>query len=279
MKTHLEITQLDINQESVRQDLIAYLKPHETQALFLLGNLQSHFQPSFVYVAKENNRMVGVCGYYPTFQSCTIFSESAEASRAFARVVLKKHSVNALLGMACMVRPAYDEFVAQGREPTNAPEKLFFELSLKNFKPYLSQDGTIHPITEQDVDSVALLHRLIHHIPTDQPVTEEERVKVRAYFITFCLEIDGKIAAAASSNGLAIEAFQILGVATDLAFQRRGYAKTVCSQLILYMQKHGGKKAVLFTDDENGAAKKCYLDLGFQITDRYYFGIFRPKPV
>jgi len=98
MKTHLEITQFDINQESVRQELIAYLTLHETQALFLLGNLQSHFQPSFVYVAKENDRMVGVCGYYPTFQSCTIFFERAEASRAFARVVLKKHSVNALQG-------------------------------------------------------------------------------------------------------------------------------------------------------------------------------------
>jgi hypothetical protein len=64
----IQINEVDTSKEQVRKDLIAYLKPHETQALFLLGNLQSHFHPAFVYVAKENNRMVGVCGYYPAFQ-------------------------------------------------------------------------------------------------------------------------------------------------------------------------------------------------------------------
>jgi hypothetical protein len=40
-------TQLDDNHESIRKELIDYLAPHEEQALFLLGNLQSHFQPAF----------------------------------------------------------------------------------------------------------------------------------------------------------------------------------------------------------------------------------------
>jgi hypothetical protein len=47
----MKITQFDGNQESVRKELIAYLAPHEAQALFLLGNLQSHFQPAFTYIA------------------------------------------------------------------------------------------------------------------------------------------------------------------------------------------------------------------------------------
>ncbi|MBF8262465.1 MAG: putative acetyltransferase [Parachlamydiales bacterium] len=133
----IQINEVDTTKERVRKALIAYLKPHETQALFLLGNLQSHFQPSFVYVAKKNNRMVGVCGYYPTFQSCTIFTESSAVSQTFALVILNKHSsINVLLGMANMTKPVYDEFVVQGREPINAPEKLFFELTMKNFKPF-----------------------------------------------------------------------------------------------------------------------------------------------
>ncbi len=273
----MHIAEVDMSKKQVRQDLIAYLKPHETHALFLLGNLQSHFQTVFTYFAKENNRIVGVCGYYPTFQSCTIFSESSEASRAFARTILKEHSsVNALLGMPKMIEPAYAEFVASGRKPINPPEKDFFELAMKNFKPFSLQGISIRPVTDRDVDTVARLQRLIHHVTMDAPITEEERVKVRASDVSFCLEVDEKIVAVANSNGLAIHAFQILGVATDPAYQRRGYAKALCSYLIQFMQKKGAEKAVLFTGKDNVAARKCYLDLGFQITDGYYFGLFEP---
>ena len=66
---------------------------------------------------------------------------------------------------------------------------------------FISSDGIIRPITEQDVDAVTRLHRHIHHIPPDLPISEEERGKVRVYSVTFCLEIDGKLVAVASSNG------------------------------------------------------------------------------
>jgi predicted GNAT family acetyltransferase len=178
--------------------------------------------------------------------------------------------------MAKIIKPAYEEFVAQGREPTTPPEMDFFELTMKNFRPFFLPDVLIRSITEQDIDSVARLQHLLHQIPIDDPITEEERVKVRALSVSFCLEVDGKLVAVATSNGLAIHAYQILGVATDPAFQRRGYAKALCSHLILHMLKQGGEKAILFTGEDNVAARKCYLDLGFQITDRYYVGIFQP---
>jgi ribosomal protein S18 acetylase RimI-like enzyme len=220
---------------------------------------------------------VGVCGYYPTFQSCTIFSESPKASKAFAKVILKTHSaVNALLGMSKMVELAYAEFVAAGRKPINPPEMDFFELAMEHFKPFSLPAVPIRPVTDKDVEPVARLQRLIHHVTMDAPITEEERVKVRASDVSFCLEADGKIVAVATSNGLAIHAFQILGVATDPAYQRRGYAKALCSHLIQFMQKKGAQKVVIFTGKENIAARKCYLDLGFQITDGYYMGLFEP---
>jgi ribosomal protein S18 acetylase RimI-like enzyme len=274
----MKITQLDdVNQESVRKELIAYLEPHESKALFLLGNLQSHFQPAFLYVAKEKNRLIGVCGYYPTFQSCTIFSESSAASKAFAQTVLKNHpSVIALTGMANMVQPAYDEFTSYGRKPTNIPRQDFFELTMKNFRPFFLSDVTIRPIAERDVDSAARLHRLIHHASMDDPITEEERKRIRFSPVSFCLEMEERVVSVASSNGLAIHAFQILGVATDPSYQRRGYAKALCSYLIQFMQKSGAEKAIIFTGEENTAARKCYLDLGFQITDKYYVGLFEP---
>jgi hypothetical protein len=150
----IHIAEVDTSKKQVCQDLTTYLKPHETHALFLLGNLRSHFQPVFTYIAKENNRIVGVCGYYSVFQSCTIFSESPEASRAFARIVLKEHSsVNALLGMSKMMEPAYAEFVALGRKPISPPEMDFFELSVKNFKSFSLPGVSIRPVTDRDVDT------------------------------------------------------------------------------------------------------------------------------
>jgi hypothetical protein len=149
MNAHVKITQVNVDQESVCKELIAYLALHEAQALFLLGNLQSHFQPAFTYIANENNRVVGVCGYYPTFQSCTIFSESDEASKAFAQIVLKKHPmVNTLLGMSKMIEPAYAEFVAAGRKPINPPERDFFELAMEHFKPFSLPEVLIRPVAD-----------------------------------------------------------------------------------------------------------------------------------
>ena len=277
MISDLKISLISLDEESIRQKLIAYLVPYETQALFLLGNLQSRLQPALLYIAQENSQIVGVCGYYPTFKSCTIFSRSPEASTALANTILKKHpSVHALLGMSKMIEPAYATFVAFGKKPMNDPEADFFELTMNNFKPFYLPAVLIRQVTDHDVDTVVRLHRLIHHVPLENPITEEERVRVQALDVSFCLEASGEIVSVANSNGLAIQAFQILGVATDSAHQRKGYAKALCSYLIEFMQKKGAKKAIIFTGKENTAARKCYLDLGFQVTDKYYVGLFEP---
>lgn len=277
MKPDITTSQVNTEDETVRNQLVAYLAPYEVHALFLLGNLQNRFKPAFTYVAKENNQIVGICAYYPIFQSCTIFATSPEAAKTFAKIVLREHpTVTALLGMSKMVAPAYAEFIASGRMPKKSPEADFFELTIKNFIPFVLPNVLIRPITDSDVATVARLHRLIHHAPLEDPITEEERARVRASTISFCVEVDGNIVSVATSNGLALRAFQILGVATDPAYQRRGYAKAVCSHLIEFMREKGAEKAIIFTGNENAPARKCYLDLGFQITDKYSVALFKP---
>jgi len=272
---NIKIIEQDLDNEEVRRDLIAYLQPYETQALFLLGNIQSRFKPAYLYAAEQKGSKVGVCGYYPTFKSCTLFSESEVVSRLFAKEILKRHpEVHSLLGMASMAKPAYKEFLAQGRKHLDKPEQLFFELAMSDFIPFSPSDGIIRPISENDVDSVVMLHRVLHSLSLEDPVTEEERIRVRACDVTFCLEIDEKVVSVAVSNGLAVRAFQILGVATDPAYRRRGYARAVCSHMIRYMQKRGAEKAIIFTEKDNIAAHQCYLSLGFQVVDRYYLASF-----
>lgn len=273
----ISIAEVNTKNEKVRKDLIDYLAPNETKALFLLGNLQANFHPSFLYVASHNKRLLGVCGFYPTFGSCSIFSENEEVSRLFAKRILQKHAISALLGMKTMIQPAFEEFLKQGKKSINFPQTDFYELKMENFRPYFSKEGKIRPIEEKDAEAVVFLQRQIHHIPKENPITEEERARVIVSSVKFCMEMEGKIVTVAISNGLAIKAFQILGVATDPAFQKKGYAKAVCSYLISYMKDKGATQAIIFTGEDNMAAKKCYLDLGFQITDKYYVAFFEGK--
>ncbi len=271
MTTDIKIIEEDVADEQFRSELIDYLKPHETKALFLLGNILNHYDASALYVARKNGKIVAVCGYYAPFQSCSIFSEDHSATQALAHIMLKNHpSVRTTLGMADIVKPAYDEFIAAGRQSIRDPEVLFFELTTEDFVPFIPSNGVVRRMTENDVDAVARLLRLLHQAPMEAPLTEEEKIRVRASPNTGCLEVDGNIVAVASTNGLAFQAFQILGVATDPAYRRRGCAKAVCSYLICSMREQGGKQAIIFTEKENSAAINCYLSLGFRITDRYY---------
>lgn len=267
----MEVVQVDIEQKSTRMELIEYLTPHESHALFLLGNLFNPTCASVMYIAKKHGRIVGVCGYYPTFQSCSIFSEDTEATRIFAQVMLKEYpSLKAVLGMADIVKPVYDACVVAGKRSMCDPENLFLELKTDSFVPRIATDGTVRSIRKNDVEQVARLQRLIHGVPLEDPLTDEEKARVFVDPMTVCYEIDGKIVAVASTNGLAITCFQILGVATHPAYRRRGYAKAVCSYLICAMKQLGGSTAIIFTGKDNEAALQCYYSLGFRATDRYY---------
>jgi len=80
----------------------------------------------------------------------------------------------------------------------------------------------------------------------------------------------------ATTNGLAIEAFQILGVATSPEHRGRGYAQAACAALIRRMQAKGAKRCVLFTGRDNLAAQRCYERLGFRTTATYHLAKFAP---
>jgi len=268
------IDEVDTKNKNCQKELIDYLAKNEARALFLIGNLTQNFQSSFIYVAKQNKQIIGVCCYYYIFKSCSIYAETDVASKELAKKVIAVHSISSLLGMKHMIKPAYEEFLKYKKKAINNPEKLFFELDMNNFKPYFTEDGEIGPIEKNDIDEAVLLQRQIHNIPKENPITEEDRLKVIKSSVKFGVKINGKLISIATSNGLAIKAFQILGVATKSNYKKKGYAKAVCSHLISYMKKKGANKAVIFTGENNTAAKKCYLDLGFQIVDKYYFALF-----
>lgn len=271
----MELVEVHPDTSQEKEELLNYLLPHETHALFLLGNLLAPCQPSTLYIAKKGGSILGVCGYYPTYHSCSLFSEKESASIAFAHLIHERYSSATVLGMKQMVLPTYETLLSLGHVPLASPEQTFFELSLSHFIPHATSDGIIREIGEGEIDEAVLLFRTLHQEPHGPLLTEVERKRVRALPLRFCLEVNGQIVTMVSSNGLVRHAFQLLGVVTDPPFRGKGYAKAVCSHLIQVMKKKGAKTAVLFTGCDNLSAIRCYQALGFRETNRYYVARFR----
>jgi ribosomal protein S18 acetylase RimI-like enzyme len=270
----MEIMEINLAQEKVLSEVKNYLAPHEKEAMFILGNLQQEIF-AHIYIAKIGDRIVGVCGYYPLFHSCSIFSETTEASILLGRVVKDTYITKALVGMKKIVQPVCDDWVAAGKKLINVPEQDFYELPLDEFVPYPLREGSICEVDESNVCDVVMLQRILHEESLIGAPRTEEKERVLANPIRFGVKTEGKIVSVAISNGLAIHAFQILGVVTDPNFRGRGYARAVCSHLIMNMKEKGAKKAILFTCKNNLSAKKCYQSLGFRITDSYYVSLFQ----
>ncbi|NGX31346.1 MAG: hypothetical protein K940chlam8_00713, partial [Chlamydiae bacterium] len=258
-----------------RDAIINYLLPYEIYSLFLIANLKDKEFPSEYYVAKRENEIVGIAAYFPIFQSFSLFTEYSEVSKEFAHLMTKNHEIKTFLGIADCARDAYLELLKLGYKSKTDFKHVFMELDLENFHFFDSKEGKIRTVEEKDIDQVVILHRYFHHQSKDDPITEEERNKIRLSQIKYCLEIDNKIVCSAVSNGMVYKAFQILGVSTHLDYRRRGFAKAVCSYLIRYFQKQeNAKNAVIFTDYDNIPALRCYHALGFKITNEYYFANF-----
>jgi len=66
-------------------------------------------------------------------------------------------------------------------------------------------------------------------------------------------------------NAMLPEIVQIGGVWTPPALRGRGYGRSVVAGSLLAARKQNVRRAVLFADPLNPAAKRAYLSLGFRI--------------
>jgi len=274
-ESHFEIHEVLIDDKVVKNRIIEYLLPHEVDSLFLLANLKAPAFPSHYYSAEHQGKIIGVAAYFPPFKSCSLFTEDAHVAREFIHLLCSKHEISALLSAAVCGKVAYDEFLKLGYTSTHDPRRVFMELSLKDFHFVDSTVGQIRLAEEKDIEQIILLHRFLNRQSQNVPIQEKEKAKVRLNPVTFCLELDNKIVCTALSNGCVYKTFQILGVVTHPDYQKRGFAKAVCSHLIRHFQeKEGAEKVVLFTGYENTFAKACYQALGFRQKGDYYFAEF-----
>jgi RimJ/RimL family protein N-acetyltransferase len=83
-----------------------------------------------------------------------------------------------------------------------------------------------------------------------------------------------RLVAYAAFNAMLPEIVQIGGVWTPPAERGRGYARSVVAGALLAAGTHGVRRAVLFADPANDAARRAYCSIGFRIVGDYGLVLF-----
>jgi ribosomal protein S18 acetylase RimI-like enzyme len=266
----MHIEMLNHEDPDTRARLVEYLAPNESYALFLLGNLTANHPGSHLYAAVKEGRWRGVAGYYDSYKSVSLFAEDTESSRALIRSASLIHpDICYLSGGRLSAEPACDELQSLGYRLKNSDPQLIF-MELEGALPYQKGEELCRPFCEEDTGRVARLLRYLSDRPLDAPITEIDLENIRTTYLRHVLVFNEEIVSVASTNGMGVRTFQILGVATEESLRGRGFAAAVCASLIRDMARRGATRCVLFTTPDNAAAQHCYLRMGFHVTGNYY---------
>jgi len=92
---------------------------------------------------------------------------------------------------------------------------------------------------------------------------------------TWVVEDQGVPVACSSFNAVIQEAVQVGGVWTPPELRRRGYGRAAVAASLLDARAEGATKAILFTGEDNIAAQKAYMALGFRHVGSYRILLLR----
>ena len=268
----LHVQELNHHDPEVRARIFDFLAPHEAHSLFILGNLSASYPGSHLYAAIDGDSWLGIAGYYERPKALVPFSRDPHVARALARhVVASGADIEFLNGVDYAAEPAYAEMLSLGYRPESDPHKVFFELNAE--PPPQPGEELVLAAQPDNVEGIAWLLRYLHTGTfSHAPLSERDRTRAELNPDRYVLKVDNRVVSTANTNGTGIHAFQVLGVATDPDYQRRGYARAVCAALIRRLFAKGASHAVLFTEEDNTPAIRCYEGLGFKRTGRFYIG-------
>lgn len=265
----MRIDKLDHGDPRVRERLFAFLRPHEAECLFITGNLKSRFPGTHLYAAGRGVQWLGVGGYYEEPRAVVLGAAGDETARALAAELARRHpDLQSLCAPAGPADAACRVLAGMGWTCAGDPRCVL--MGLDEVPPPQRFEDRVRPVRLGDHIRVVKLLRQIHDRPREAPVTERELRAVLMNPLCLVLDDGSGAVATAQTNGMGIDAFQVLGVATDPECRNRGYARAVCASLVRAMWDRGARRAVLFTKRDNPAALKCYRNLGFHVLGEYW---------
>lgn len=268
----LQVGKINHDDEAVRRRIFEFLAPREAHNLFILGNLTAGMAGSHLYAASMNGQWLGVCAYYDQPKSLIPFATDPDVVRALVRHVATIHSpIEWINAIGYVARPALEAAGEIGFTLLTPADDVFMECPMPDDwrPPQFPGFGAARPFRPEDARDVALLLRRLSRHSDYEPISPEEVERIRTRPNRWVLDHEGTVVSVASTNGIGVRAFQILGVATAFGHDSRGFARRVCAELMHAMHTQGARHAVLFTMRDNLPAQRCYQSLGFEVTDDY----------
>ncbi len=277
----MEIISTPINED----EMLRFLRQHDDTSLFLMGNYEEHGpylteapnSGNFKCVRSDGEVVAVFCLARRGNLLVTAQSQSPEIFEALLSACLEEEiPISGLLGEWNWCSSFWSYLKEKGiiREEVHVSKEILYSTS--NFKA--AEQSLIRQLKQEDF---ALWLPLYYAYLEEQGIpcslgeelirgnfnSDVEQQKMWGYFL------DDKLVAMADLNAKAQDLGQVGGVYTIPSMRRKGLSRAVMQQLMHDVQKlHGIRKLIIFTGNDNLAARKLYESLGVEHVG--YFGMF-----
>jgi len=255
---------------SDEQTILDFAYKREKENMFVIGSFTAYPEPftQNVYIGcYRDDELIGIGTHFEKrFGSLVINSQSEDAINEIVDAFVERGAK--VEWVPCFKRygmPTVERLRTHGIEPKQVREETVYLLTKETFEDF-STDET-EKATEDDIEEIIKLGRVVESEDVDAPITERERKQVIIGH-EWVLRDDGAIVSKANIHGVSKHYIQIGGVMTHPDHQGKGYAKqtvsAVCKQWL-----EQDKEVVLFARNDNVPANKVYAALGFNPIDEY----------
>ena len=265
--------------------LEAYLLPRVELSMFLIGNLRTtgfHDNGQIyqgTYSGKfEDGKIIGAVAHFWN-QNLVLQAQIDLLALCAEAVEGSGRPIKGLIGPSAQVQLVKNALEIKKSSIQMDETERLYSLDLKDLAlPGNLRSGEVKArrIEQKDINLLTKWNTAYavealgaEEDPILRKHSEEESERSVREKRTWVLEDGGRPVACSSFNAAIKEAVQVGGVWTPPAFRRRGYARAVVAASLLDARAEGVRKGILFTGDENIAARKAYESLGFQCVGDY----------
>lgn len=261
--------------------LEAFLVPRVASSMFLLSNSRkaglidapARHHGSYA-AAFENGALVGVAAHYWNGIVCLQAAPAYAPALAELAVHSSQRALSGVVGPSAQVAAVLAARGLAAEKLRSDSEEDLFQLRLADLRvPAPLAEGHVSARAAQTEDLDLLVDvSVAFDVETlnarDTPELRAERRQGEQSGIAegsiFLLEHEGRCVAASGFNASIPEAVQVGGVYTFPELRGRGFGRCVVAHSLLAVRARGVPTAILFTGQQNHAARRAYLSLGFE---------------
>ena len=285
----MDVKTLSTGDETVLRD---FLSPRVESSMFLLANAHAAglvdrgeaLQGTYV-AAREEGRIVGVAAHF--WNGMLVLQASDETIlETVARAALSRSrgDLRGLAGPRSQIDRALGRLDLRSRPTSCDTREMLYSLDLRELRvpeglasgrfvcrpPF---DGELELLARWRADfSIESLG--LSKTPELESISRGEVERLHREKNQWVL-IDGeRLVSYSGLNARLPDVVQVGGVWTPPDLRGRGYARCAVAGSLLAVEREGVARAVLFTDEENHAARAAYEALGFQVVGDYGLVIF-----